>query len=141
MNEKESREDIFFQIDMQLYSEFNDKIANAYDHLGEGTTYQDIKDLEEAEKDREIGLLREAVKKLQKENEELQFFAESYRKQIELMQNEYKTGNFIHKGFIKDKIEELEEHKKHEEGVALRYSEVGATQGKINILKKLLEEE
>lgn len=57
--------DILFQIDMQLYDEFNDKLCEMNDNLGTIYTYKDIMDLEEAEKDKERKLLREAVKKLQ----------------------------------------------------------------------------
>lgn len=58
--------------------------------------------------DRENQHFFDRIQDLQKENEELKFFAESYRKQIKLMQEEYKKGDFIHKGFIRDKIEEMQ---------------------------------
>lgn len=66
MNEKE-KEDILFDIDMQLYDEFNDKFCEINDNLGTIYTYQDLEDLKQAEKDKEIKLLREAIKKQQAE--------------------------------------------------------------------------
>lgn len=62
--------DILFDIDMQLYDEFNDKFCEMNDNLGTIYTYKDLDDLEKAEKEKEIKLLREAVRKLQKEVEE-----------------------------------------------------------------------
>ena len=62
--------DILFDIDMQLYDEFNDKFCEMNDNLGTIYTYKDLDDLEKAEKEKEIQLLREAVRKLQKEVEE-----------------------------------------------------------------------
>lgn len=57
--------DILFQIDMQLYDEFNDTIATMNDHLGDIYSLRDVEEAEKAEKEKEIKLLREAVKKLQ----------------------------------------------------------------------------
>ena len=57
--------DILFQIDMQLYDEFNDTIATMNDHLGDIYSLKDVEEVEKAEKEKEIKLLREAVKKLQ----------------------------------------------------------------------------
>lgn len=62
--------DILFDIDMQLYDEFNDKFCEMNDNLGTIYTYKDLDDLEKLEKEEEIKLLREAVRKLQKEVEE-----------------------------------------------------------------------
>lgn len=67
---KDKSEDILFDIDMQLYDEFNDKFCEMNDNLGTIYTYKDLDDLEKAEKEKEIELLREAVRKLQKEVEE-----------------------------------------------------------------------
>jgi len=76
--EKEQLEkDILFQIDMQLYDEFNDKIATMNDHLGDVYSLRDVEEVEQAEKDRQIQLLREAVKKLQEENKELKEYIEN----------------------------------------------------------------
>ncbi len=57
--------DILFDIDMQLYDEFNDKFCEMNDNLGTIYTYKDLDDLEKAEKEKERYLLREAVKNLQ----------------------------------------------------------------------------
>lgn len=67
MTEEENKmeKDILFQIDMQLYDEFNDTIATMNDHLGDIYSLRDVEEVEKAEKDKEIKLLREAVKKLQ----------------------------------------------------------------------------
>lgn len=68
MTEKEQNKmekDILFQIDMQLYDEFNDTIATMNDHLGDIYSLRDVGEVEKAEKEKEIKLLREAVKKLQ----------------------------------------------------------------------------
>ena len=67
---KDKSDDILFDIDMQLYDEFNDKFCEMNDNLGTIYTYKDLDDLEKAEKEKEIKLLREAVRKLQKEVEE-----------------------------------------------------------------------
>ena len=67
---KDKSEDILFDIDMQLYDEFNDKIATMNDHLGDIYSLRDVEEVEKAEKEKEIELLREAVRKLQKEVEE-----------------------------------------------------------------------
>ena len=71
MSEEELRKDILYQIDMQLYDEFNDKLAEMNDHLGDIYSLRDIEEVEKAEKEKEIKLLRETVRNLQKENEEL----------------------------------------------------------------------
>lgn len=57
--------DILFDIDMQLYDEFNDTIATMNDHLGDIYSLRDVEEVEKAEKEKEIKLLREAVKNLQ----------------------------------------------------------------------------
>ena len=45
----EEKEDILFQIDMQLYDEFNDKFCEMNDNLGTIYTYKDLDDLEKLE--------------------------------------------------------------------------------------------
>lgn len=67
----EVEKDILFDIDMQLYNEFNDTIASMYDHLGDVYTLRDIEGVEKAEKEKEIKLLRGAIKELKKENTDL----------------------------------------------------------------------
>ena len=57
--------DILFDIDMQLYDEFNDTIATMNDHLGDIYSLRDVGEVEKAEKEKEVQLLREAVKNLQ----------------------------------------------------------------------------
>ena len=66
--ENDLENDILFQIDMQIYDEFNDTIATMNDHLGDIYSYRDIEEVEKAEKEKEIKLLKEAIKKLQIEN-------------------------------------------------------------------------
>ena len=67
----EEKKDILFQIDMQLYDEFNHKFCEINDNLGIVYSYKDLDDLEKAEKETEIRLLRQAIEKQQKEIEEL----------------------------------------------------------------------
>lgn len=62
--------DILYDIDMQLYNEFNDKLCEINEHLGDIYSYKDKADVEDAEKSEERRLLREAVVKLQKELEQ-----------------------------------------------------------------------
>ena len=62
----EEKEDILFQIDMQLYNEFNEKFCEINDNLGIVYSYKDLEDLEKLEKDTEIKLLRKAIKELEK---------------------------------------------------------------------------
>jgi len=72
VSEEELRKnDILFQIDMQLYDEFNDKLCEMDEHLGDIYSLRDIEEVKQAEKEKERELLREAIKKLQKENEAL----------------------------------------------------------------------
>ena len=65
-----NEEDILFQIDMQLYDEFNDTLATMNDHLGDIYTLRDVEEVEQAEKNKKIQLLTEAIKKQQKEIED-----------------------------------------------------------------------
>lgn len=86
--------DILFDIDMQLYDEFNDKFCEMNDNLGTIYTYKDLDDLEKLEKEEEIKLLREAVRKLQKEVEE---YKTLFKKQEEL---EQEKENLIKQGWL-----------------------------------------
>lgn len=86
--------DILFDIDMQLYDEFNDKFCEMNDNLGTIYTYKDLDDLEKAEKEKEIQLLREAVRKLQKEVEE---YKTLLKKQEEL---DKEKENLIKQGWL-----------------------------------------
>lgn len=88
--------DILFDIDMQLYDEFNDKIATMYDYLGEVYSQNDINEVLNAEKEKEIKLLREAIKKQSQQIEYLNCIVESDK------------DNYINKTNIEDKIKVLE---------------------------------
>lgn len=91
---KDKSDDILFDIDMQLYDEFNDKFCEMNDNLGTIYTYKDLDDLEKAEKEEEIQLLREAVNKLQKELEE---YKTLLKKQEEL---DKEKENLIKQGWL-----------------------------------------
>jgi len=81
MEEKKRLEDdILFQIDMQLYDEFNDEIATMRDYLGDIYSLRDIEEVEQAEKEKEIELLRKAIVKQQKEIIDLKQINEEHRK-------------------------------------------------------------
>lgn len=45
--------EILFDIEMESYMKYNSQIANMYDYLGEIYSLQDIKDIEQAQKDYE----------------------------------------------------------------------------------------
>lgn len=61
----EDLNDILYDIDMQLYDEFNDKIATMNDYLGDIYSLRDVEEVENAQKERKIELLRIAVIRLQ----------------------------------------------------------------------------
>ena len=61
----EDLNDILYDIDMQLYDEFNDKIATMNDYLGDIYSLRDVEEVENAQKEKEIELLRIAVTRLQ----------------------------------------------------------------------------
>ena len=61
----EDLNDILYDIDMQLYDEFNDKIATMNDYLGDIYSLRDVEEVENAQKEKEIELLRIAVIRLQ----------------------------------------------------------------------------
>ena len=69
--EEELRKDILYQIDMQLYDEFNDKFCEIEENLGTVYSYKDLEDLKKAESDTERRLLRQAISNLIAENKEL----------------------------------------------------------------------
>ena len=107
MLSKEEKNDILFQIDMQLYDKFNDKFCEINDNLGIVYSYNDLYDLEKAEKETEIKLLREAIEKQSKEIEELK---EKNKKAIDFINNK---NNYFEDGEnwqnilkIKDILEE-----------------------------------
>lgn len=143
--EEKLKTDILFQIDMQLYDEFNDKLCEINEHLGEIYTYKDLQDIENAEKEKERILLREAIKELQKEIYRLQNIK---RKDIQDLINNEKENiykNYISKDKIREAIKdrELEIYADNEEicnadgfyNIAFLYDKT------IDVLKELLEEE
>ena len=73
MSEEEEKKamenDILFQIDMELYNKFNDDFCKMNEYLGEIYSYADLRDLEDLRNATEIKLLRQAIKKQQKELE------------------------------------------------------------------------
>lgn len=69
--EEELRKDILYQIDMQLYDEFNDKFCEINENLGTVYSYKDLEDLKKAESDTERTLLRKAISTLIAENKKL----------------------------------------------------------------------
>lgn len=91
-----NKDDILFDIDMQLYDEFNDKFCEMNDNLGIVYSYKDLDDLEKTEKETEIKLLREAIKEQSQQIEYLNCIVESDK------------DNYINKTDIKDKIKVLE---------------------------------
>ena len=52
-----------YDIDMQLFGEFNDTFCTINDHMGEIYGYSDLKDMEDAEKNRHIELLEQKLDK------------------------------------------------------------------------------
>ena len=68
---EEGIDDVLFDIDMQLYDEFNDKMCEINEHLSDVYSNKDLEDIKEAENAKERKLLREAVKQLQKEKNEI----------------------------------------------------------------------
>lgn len=105
--------DILFNIDMQLYNEFNDKFCEMNDNLETIYTYKDLDDLEKAEKEEERYLLREAVRKLQKQIEELQAINQMQKYRIEVMDERELISRDKVEETIKAKMEELYETKQY----------------------------
>lgn len=131
--EEKLKTDILFQIDMQLYDEFNDKLCEINAHLGDIYTYKDLQDIENAEKKKERILLREAIKELQKEIYRLQNIK---RKDIQDLINNEKEN--IYKNYIsKDKIREKLNYFEH----SFDYDDDGTSYELVmEVLDKLLEE-
>lgn len=101
MNNEEKIKDILFQIDMQLYDEFNDKFCEINEHLGDIYTYKNLEDLKQAEKDKERKLLREAIKKQEKIIIELD---EKFRHAV---LDDIVTEEYISKEKIRNKMNEI----------------------------------
>ena len=134
MNEEEKKamkNDILFQIDMQLYDEFNDTIATMNDHLGDIYSLRDIEEVEKAEKDREIKLLREAIKKQQHKIEKLINANDNLKKTKRIKNMEYVNQNYVSKDKIKEKIKEYE---------GLKEIDKTAYEEQIKPLKELIDE-
>lgn len=129
--EEKLKTDILFQIDMQLYDEFNDKLCEINEHLGDIYTYKDLQDVKEVEKERERSLLIEAIKKLQYKIEELE---EDLDKKVKALDITMSNPDYICKDKIRKKIKDLEKKAFDNE---INYSNYHY---KTEILKELLEE-
>ena len=70
--------DILFDIDMQLYDEFNKKIATMNDYLGDIYSLRDVEEVENAQKEKEIQLLRIAVTKLENKIKKIKQIVDIY---------------------------------------------------------------
>lgn len=97
----EDLNDILYDIDMQLYDEFNKKIATMNDHLGDVYSLRDIEEVENAQKEKEIELLRIAIIKQQKEIEELKAKSENL---LDALNNSINIKKYW---VNKDKIKEI----------------------------------
>jgi predicted ribosome quality control (RQC) complex YloA/Tae2 family protein len=125
---------------MQLYDEFNDKLCEINEHLGDIYTYRDLQDVKEAEKERERSLLREAIKELQKEIERLQNIK---RKDIQdLIDNEKENiyKNYISKDKIKERKKWYEDTCEHLSKNGIDLDKYDQYQGAIELCEELLEE-
>lgn len=80
MNKEELKTDILFDIEMQLYMEFNKKIATMNDYLGEIYSYKDIEDVKQAEQFRKVELMEIAIKGLELKVNQLE---EDYKNEVE----------------------------------------------------------
>lgn len=74
----EDLNDILYDIDMQLYDEFNDKIATMNDYLGDIYSLRDIEEVENAQKEKEIQLLRVAVTRLENKIKKIKQIVDIY---------------------------------------------------------------
>lgn len=109
INKEEIEKDILFQIDMQLYDEFNDKFCEINEHLGDVYTYNDLRDIEEAEKEKERTLLRGAIAKLQNRIKELEEIDTEHQKLNGELQEKYSKLENHYNCRLKD-IEMLNAH-------------------------------
>ena len=77
---------IFLDISMELYEEFNETLCNINAHLGDIYSYKDLEDVEKAQSEKEIKLLRQAI-------ESQQFKIDKQEKIINAMAEDiYETG-------------------------------------------------
>ena len=130
--------DILFDIDMQLYNEFNDKFCKMNDNLGTIYTYKDLDDLEKAEKEKEIKLIREAVRRLQKQAEELQAINQMQKYRIEVMDERELISRDEVEEIIKIKIEENKWAIEHYDCDEADYKQSQAI-GAWNVLRSILD--
>ena len=70
MCERDIKNDILFDIDMEMYFKYNDEFCIMNDYLGELYSYRDIEELDSIRKDDEIHLLRKYIKEVQEDNYE-----------------------------------------------------------------------
>lgn len=144
MNSEEYKEDILFNIDMEIYDKFNKKMCEMNEHLGDIYSYKDIEDLEKYKKEEEIKLLRKAIAKQAKEIEELKIILSAQINQNEQLRFENKRyvnelcyvipsqkDDYILKQKIKDKIEKIKK-------MPRAYDEYWNAQ--LEVLEELLEE-
>ena len=106
----EDLNDILYDIDMQLYDEFNDKIATMNDYLGDVYSFRDIEEVEKAKKEKEIQLLRIAIIKQQKKIEELKKNNETQPDCVEPVEKTEEMVNMRwvnHRFISKDKLKEI----------------------------------
>ena len=132
--EEDKKDDILFKISMQLYDEFNDKFCEINEHLGDVYTYKDLNDLEKAEKDKEIKLLREAIENLIARNKDLE---KSYK-----LATEYKKEQYIPKSKVREKIEEEKDGIKRDLGNIMKIKDESwkkAIEQSINIRNRKIE--
>lgn len=135
----EDLNDILYDIDMQLYDEFNDKIATMNDYLGDVYSLRDVEEVENAQKEREIELLRIAIVKQQKEIESLKEKIKTFKIEDENIYLQF--GEITEKKRWQDKIKakviEVKDRTVKDEFIT-------ASQGKLNTvidMESLLEKE
>lgn len=124
---------------MQLYDEFNDKFCEINDNLGIVYSYNDLYDLEKAEREKEIKLLREAIEKQSKEIEELKRYEEGY-KLLSYSLDNYTSNDKI-KAKIEPKLKELDEQINEEWKKYGNSKELQDMEDMYNFLQSLLEKE
>lgn len=74
-------EEVLFDIEMKSYMEYNDRIANMNEWVGELYSFQDIKDMEQAQKEYEEQLKQDYLDgKLIYTEEDLKEIRESWQK-------------------------------------------------------------
>lgn len=105
-------EDILYDIEMQLYMEFNDDIATMYDHLGDIYSYKDIEDKKQAEQQRKIELMENAIKQLQNNWNELKDSIEEILSMVSTIEHnleKYEEVGLDHLDYAIKKVWELKD--------------------------------